>query len=84
LRAALETPAQFDFLDTPLGDVAQYLSDTYRVQFDVAEEFRNLPVTNSRRGVALQNALGAMCEDCSLRLRWKERQTLVFEPQESP
>jgi hypothetical protein len=82
LRAALETPAQFDFIDTPLGDVAQYLSDTYRVQIDVAEEFRSVPVSNSLRGVALQNALGAMCDQHSLRLRWKEGRTLVFEPQE--
>jgi hypothetical protein len=34
------------------------------------------------RGLSLQNALGALCDQYGLRIRWKDGNTLVIEPQE--
>lgn len=85
VRAALEKPAQFDFIDTPLQDVAQFLSDTYRVEFSIGEEFseiKNVPTNSSLRGVALRDALGAVCDHQRLRIRWKDGKKLVFELQD--
>jgi hypothetical protein len=82
IRAAFEQPAQFDFLDTPVHYAAKWLSETYRVPIVCDEGIKDMPLTSNLRGVTFQNALGALCEHYGLRVRWKDGNTLVIEPQE--
>jgi hypothetical protein len=83
VRAALEKPAAFDFLDTPVVDITGYLTDSYGIQFVGDKSIQNLPLTSSLRGITLQNALGALCDQHDLRIRWTKGTTLVFERQEA-
>jgi hypothetical protein len=82
IAAALQQPADFDFLDTPLQDVAGFLSETYRVPLACNPDIKDLPVTSNLHAASLQNALGALCDQYDLRVRWKDGKTLVIEPQE--
>jgi hypothetical protein len=82
IRVAFQQLGHLDFVDTPLQDVAGYLSETYRVPIACEMKFKDLPVTDTILGVSLQNALAAMCDQHGLRVRWRDGKTLVIEPQE--
>jgi hypothetical protein len=82
IRAALEESAQFDFVETPLQRVAESLSDYHRVPFDCDPTIKDMLLESYFRGLSLQNALGALCDQYGLRIRWKDGNTLVIEPQE--
>ncbi|HUE71936.1 MAG TPA: hypothetical protein VMP01_13705 [Pirellulaceae bacterium] len=82
IAAAWLKPASFDFLDTPCSEIGRYLANAYRVPLECDEKLNSMLVTNSLRGISLQNALGALCDQHNLRIRWKDAQTLVIEPQQ--
>jgi hypothetical protein len=83
LRAALEKPIQFDFLDAPLLDVAKYIAELYRLPLECEASVKDVPVSSALSGSSLQNGLGVLCDQLSLRIRWKDAATLVIEPQEA-
>jgi MORN repeat protein len=82
VRAAFEQRAEFDFIDTPLQDVAEFVSEIYRVPLASEPRIKDIPVISNLRGVSLQNALGALCDQYGLRVRWVDGKTLLIEPQE--
>ena len=82
IRAAFEQRAEFDFLDTPLQDIAAFLSEFYRVPLHCDQGIKDMPLTSNLRGVSLQNALSAVCDQYGLCVRWKDGKTLLIESQE--
>ena len=82
VRSALEKPAQFDFLDTPAEGISGYLSNTYGVKFVCDNSVQGAALTSSLIGITLQDALGVLCDQHDLRIRWTEGTTLVIERQE--
>jgi len=64
IRAALEKPAEVEFLDTPLEDVAAWIEKTFSINVDLDREALaadgkggDLPITASGRYSTLHNAL---------------------------
>jgi len=57
---ALNSPAELEFIETPLQDVADTLMDFHRVTFVVDPVVSELPITKSIRGVPLGAALQAV------------------------
>jgi len=81
IAAAFQRPAQFDFVDTPVKDAVAFIAETYRVPMvcEVGDDHQS--ITSNVRGISLQNALGALCDQYDLRIRWRDGKTLVIEPQ---
>ncbi|HZL90653.1 MAG TPA: FecR domain-containing protein [Pirellulaceae bacterium] len=82
IAAAFQGPAEFDFVDTPLQDVADFLSEIYRVPITCEADMKDIPLNSNVRGISLQNALGALCDQYGLRVRWKDTKALIIESQD--
>jgi hypothetical protein len=70
---ALDKPADFDFLDTPLKEVADFISENYKINvvlakstLDEAAISLDTPVTSDLRGISLRSALRIMLGDLKL------------------
>jgi len=82
IAAAFQGPAEFDFVDTPAKNAIEFIAEYYRVPMICEVGDDHQPVNSNVRGISLQHALGALCDQYDLRIRWKDRKTLVIEPQE--
>jgi hypothetical protein len=64
IRTLLANPAELEFVDTPISEIAAYLSDRYNIRFIVDENgpkfASDMPVTLSLKGVPLGAALQAL------------------------
>jgi hypothetical protein len=70
---ALQSPAQLEFIDTPLADVLQYLQDYHKIVVRMDKPALenggikgDTPVTTNLRGVALRSALRLMLTESTL------------------
>jgi hypothetical protein len=81
VRTAFAKPAKLYFKDSPLGACVGNIRDDYGLPILCDESIKDLPVTGSYNYVTLQNALGALCDQQGLRIRWKDGATLVIERQ---
>jgi hypothetical protein len=73
LAAALASPTQIEFVDTPLKDVVDYLKDLHHIEIQFDEKAlkgvgidESTPVTRDLRGVSLRSALSAILGDLGL------------------
>ena len=64
LDAALRSPTQLEFTDTPLSDVIDYLKDYHGVEIQLDKRIldeagigTDIPITRSLKGVSLRSAL---------------------------
>lgn len=83
VREFLEKPAEFDFVDTPIADVSRFITQFFQ---PVELKWEGAPfdrtVNSGLRGISMRDALGALCDQHDLRIRWTKGTTLVVEPQE--
>jgi len=80
-HAALAKPANLHFKQTLLGSCVAIMQADYGLPILCDESIKELPITGSYNYITLQNALGAMCDQHDLRVRWKDGATLVIERQ---
>jgi hypothetical protein len=73
LAAVLVCPTQFDFIETPLQDVVDYLKDLHHIEIQLDQKAlaaagvsTDMPITVSLRGVALRSALRLVTRDLGL------------------
>jgi hypothetical protein len=80
IAAAWGKHALFDFLDTPCSEIGRYVATTYRVPLECDKKLDSIPFTSSLSAINLRNALGILCDQHNLRIRWKDAKTLIIEP----
>ena len=75
IEAALKSPTQLEFVDTPLTDVIDYLKDYHQIEIQLDKKAMeeagtgsDTPVTKNLKGVSLKSALRLMLNDLSLTL----------------
>ena len=73
IEAALKSPTQLEFVDTPLSDVIDYLKDYHQIEIQLDKKAMeeagtgsDTPVTKNLKGVSLKSALRLMLNDLSL------------------
>lgn len=83
-------PTYIDFVETPLGDVLQFLADLHMTQFDTsglsdtgaAEEGRvtlETPITTQVQGLSFRDGLGVLLEQVELQASLR-KSTIVISP----
>jgi uncharacterized protein YfaS (alpha-2-macroglobulin family)/TolA-binding protein len=90
IRAALNRPADIDFVEIPLSEVAELLADSHgiQVQFDkkalddVGVKL-DTPVTRRLRGVTLRSALRLMLRDLDLTYMVADGVLLITTPEQA-
>ena len=90
IMEALDRPAQFDFLDTPLTDVATFLSDTYGINVVLAKSTladaavtEDTPVTSSLSGISLRSALRIMLGELKLTYVIRDEVMQITTPEDA-
>ncbi|MGO8690547.1 MAG: hypothetical protein ACLQLG_13070 [Thermoguttaceae bacterium] len=84
IEAALKSPTQLEFAETPLTDVIDYLKDYHQIEIqldkralDDATIGTDTPVTKSVKGVSLQSALRLMLRELNLTYVIKDEVLLI-------
>jgi hypothetical protein len=87
---ALDQPANFDFLDTPLTEVAEYLSTNYRINVVLAKSTladaaitEDTPVTSSLSGISLRSALRIMLGELKLTYVIRDEVMQITTPEDA-
>jgi hypothetical protein len=89
-RAALDMPVQFEFIETTLEDVAEFISDLANI--DVALDTRALddvgigtdtPVTRSLKNITLRSALRLTLKDLELTTMIRDGALVITTPEEA-
>ncbi|MCH8922103.1 MAG: hypothetical protein IIA67_03005 [Planctomycetes bacterium] len=90
IHAALRSKTQFEFLETPLQDVVDFLGDFHKIKlrFDkIALEDvgvgTDVPVTRRLKGVSLRSALRLMLRDFELTYVIEDGVLLITTPEEA-
>lgn len=70
ILAALDMPAQFEFIDAPLSDVVEFFKDLHVVAIEIDENAlseiglgTDVPVTKNLKGISLRNGLRSILQD---------------------
>ena len=73
IEAALKSPTQLEFAETPLSDVIDYLKDYHQIEIQLDKKAMDeagigseTPVTKNLKGVSLKSALRLMLRDLGL------------------
>lgn len=89
--AALESPTQVDFVDTPLTDAIQYLKDLHKIEIQLdakALEASGValdkPVTRNVAGVSLRAALDLILQELALVWTIRDDVLLITTPKALP
>ena len=84
IEAALKTPTQLEFVDTPLTDVIDYLKDYHQIEIQLDKKAMedagvgtDTPVTKSLKGVSLRSALRLMLAELNLKYVIKDEVLLI-------
>ena len=84
IEAALKSPTQLEFVDTPLTDVIDYLKDYHQIEIQLDKKAMedagvgtDTPVTKSLKGVSLRSALRLMLAELSLKYVIKDEVLLI-------
>ena len=73
IEDALKSPTQFDFKDTPLDKVVDYLRDKHKIEIQIDKKaledvniMTNTPVTRKFKGISLRSALRLMLKEMGI------------------
>ena len=84
IEAALKSPTQLEFVDTPLTDVIDYLKDYHQIEIQLDKKAMedagvgtDTPVTKSLKGVSLRSALRLMLAELNLKYVIKDEVLLI-------
>ena len=87
IEEALKQPTQFEFVETPLKDVVDYLKDLHKIeiQLDVAALKEvgvedNTPITKNLRGISLRSALKLLLDELQLKYVIHNEVLLITSP----
>jgi hypothetical protein len=89
IRRALETPGDFEFVETPLEEVVEFLRQRHginivfdKLALDDAGTGVDTPVTRSLSGVSLRSALNLMLRDIQLTFDLRDEALVITTPEE--
>ncbi len=87
IRAALKSPTQFEFVETPLKDVVDYLQDLHHIAIQLdsaalkeAGVDESTPVTKNLKGISLRSALKLMLDELQLKYVIHNEILLITSP----
>ena len=87
---ALDRPAEFDFVDTPLKDVADFLAENYKINVVLAKSTLedaaislDTPVNSNLRGISLRSALRIMLGDLKLTYVIRDEVMQITTPEDA-
>lgn len=90
IRKALDSPVTLEFLDTPLGDVLDFLRDATRLPIHLDRKAledvgvaTDTPITFNHRGLRLRLALDLLLRDPGLTWTVQDQVLLITTPDES-
>ena len=90
IQKALARPTQMEFLDTPLGDVIDYLKDHHKIEIQLdcraLEDVgigADTPITKNLKGISLRAALNLILRDLSLTWAIYDEVLLITTPEEA-
>ena len=90
IRAALKSPAQFEFVNTPLRGVVDYLKDRYHIEVQLDNKALadvgiapDTPITQSVKDVSLRSALRLMLKEHGLTYVIAEEVLLITTPEDA-
>ena len=81
LARAWNEPSMMEFVETPVKDAAQFLSDFMAIKIDISglpAESQAMRVTKNIRGVSWANAVALMLDDLSLRCEARGGDSIVI------
>jgi len=91
IEAALESPTQLEFVETPLQDVLDYLKDLHRIEIqvdrkaldDVGFDASTISISKNLRGISLRSALKLMLRDHELTYLIQNEVLLITTPKDA-
>ena len=91
IEAALKSPTQLEFIETPLQDVIDYLKDFHKIEIqvdrkslgDVGLDPSTLPITKNLKGISLRSALKLTLRDLDLTYVIEDEVLLITTPEEA-
>jgi len=90
INAALDSPTQLEFIETPLQDVVDYLKELHGIEIQI--DFRALeevgiptdtPLTKNLKGVTLRSALRLLLRELDLTYVIQDEVLLITTPEEA-
>ena len=90
IREALDSPTQFEFIETPLQDVIDYLKNLHKIEIQLDTRAlkdigigTDAPVTRNMKGVTLKEALQFVLRDLGLTYIVTKEVLLITTPEEA-
>ncbi len=90
IREALDSPTQFEFMETPLQDVIDYLKNLHKIEIQLDTRAlkdigigTDAPVTRNMKGVTLKEALQFVLRDLGLTYIVTKEVLLITTPEEA-
>jgi len=87
---ALDSPTTFDFDDTPLAEVVDYLKDFHKIEIQIHERAledvgigSDTPITRHLKGITLRSALRLMLKELDLTYIIRDEVLLITTPEEA-
>ena len=90
IQEALDKEVEFDFLDAPLAEVAEYLSTHYKINVVLAKSAladaaitEDTPVASSLSGISLRSALRIMLRELKLSYTIRDEVLFITTPEDA-
>jgi hypothetical protein len=90
ITAALKSPTQVDFIETPLQDVIDFLKDYHGIEIQIDTKALNdvgidptTPITKNLKGISLRSALKLMLRELELTYVVQDEVLLITTPEEA-
>jgi len=89
IEAALSSPTQLEFIQTPLQDVVDYLKDLHKIEIQIDRkafqdqglDASTLPVTANLKGISLRSALNLVLHNLDLTYLVEDEVLLITTPE---
>ena len=91
IEAALKSPTQLEFVETPFDDVVDYLKDLHQIEIqvdrkaldDVGLDPSTLPISKNLKGISLRSALKLTLRDHELTYLIQDEVLLITTPKDA-